>query len=488
MKLAVVFFWLKKHLLAVITVAVFAAALLLRISNLNYNVPFTDEAIYVVVGKMGLFDSDWWSYGAKTWMAGSPYVYPVMTAIAYSFGGIVGSRFLNVIFGLLTIAAIFWLACLLSKRSSDQQLLAGLIAAAILAFAPVSLYLSRLATYDMPSFCFFFFGLAFLLSAEDKKEKPAKAYFLASILLFLAFMTKMVIAIYLPFVFLYSLFKAKKSGGDLFNLWRKYFFLPLVILFGWYGLTNLAAQVSYSGSQISRERMAFSRILFEFWQNSGSIWFWWLVGSIGLLWKKQSRQWLVLTAAGLLVFLFHLVTRRLSTLDKHTFIGVAFLSLVAGLGIGELIWQIKPKVIKAFFAASLAVFLIAFVSFSYQAADRYNYLWLDSSLILNYLTSVVKSGDKLLIEIGPPVILATYDYNNPVNNTTFDWFEYQGESGDQAYAQAAADGYFDYIQLTSNRKIENGIFERVHRQIWENLGDNYRLVYADGDFYLYRRT
>lgn len=93
----------------------------LRIYNLNYNSPFNDEAIYIVLGRLGIFQGDWWIYNAASWMAGQPYVYPSMTAIAYMSGGIVASRVLNVLIGLLAIESMFALTYLISPGTETQK-------------------------------------------------------------------------------------------------------------------------------------------------------------------------------------------------------------------------------------------------------------------------------------------------------------------------------------------------------------------------------
>jgi hypothetical protein len=49
----------------VLLVILLLASFIIRILNLNYNTAFNDEAIYIVIGRMGLFASDWWSYGAN---------------------------------------------------------------------------------------------------------------------------------------------------------------------------------------------------------------------------------------------------------------------------------------------------------------------------------------------------------------------------------------------------------------------------------------
>ena len=102
-------------LLAVILIISF----LLRVVNLNYNSPFNDEAVYIVIGKMGVFGGDWFSYNAKNWMAGFPYFYPTLTALSYITGGIVGSRFLSVMFGIMSIEAVY--VCLLYTSDAADE-------------------------------------------------------------------------------------------------------------------------------------------------------------------------------------------------------------------------------------------------------------------------------------------------------------------------------------------------------------------------------
>ena len=83
-------------------------SLIVRVVNLNYNSFLNDEAIYVVVGKLGLFNGDWSSYNANAWMAGSQYIFPTLTAVAYFFGGITASRFVNVLFGVLSVMLVYF--------------------------------------------------------------------------------------------------------------------------------------------------------------------------------------------------------------------------------------------------------------------------------------------------------------------------------------------------------------------------------------------
>src|SRR3989304_10223442 len=91
----------KKYLLFASAIA--AASFLIRAVNLSYNSPFNDEAIYIVIGKMGLFGGDWTSYNAASWMAGLPFLYPPLAGVGFELGGIVGARMLSVVFGVLSV-------------------------------------------------------------------------------------------------------------------------------------------------------------------------------------------------------------------------------------------------------------------------------------------------------------------------------------------------------------------------------------------------
>src|SRR3989344_1864897 len=110
----------RQRILIALTVMVFIFAFLVRFINLNYNSPFNDEAIYVVVGQSGLFLGDWVSYNAASWMAGHPYFYPSITAIAYKIGGIAQSRFVNVAFGILTLYTIYQIIIILYERGNKK--------------------------------------------------------------------------------------------------------------------------------------------------------------------------------------------------------------------------------------------------------------------------------------------------------------------------------------------------------------------------------
>ncbi len=463
------------------------SATAVRLVNLNYNSPFNDEAIYVVLGRFGIFQGDWWTYNAAAWMAGQPYIYPSMTGVAYMLGGIVGSRLLNVIFGALTIEAIFSLTLLLTPGSYKEKVTSGFIAAVIIAASSVGYYVSRLATYDLPSFYFFILSLVFLWKGMSPEGNIGKWYFLAFVFIFLAFMSKVVIGLYIPFLVLYSGWRSYFISPGNFSFWKKYFLVPLVGLGLIYFVFNFSSMLTYITGQVDRGRSPISQVLMIYWQNTQLVWVLWIVGSLGMLVKKQWRLWLSLTSLALLVFIPHLLMRRWPTLDKHTFLTILFLAPIIGIGFKNLIMQ-RGYIYQFILLMIVVSVLIVYSSLSYVDGQRFNYLWSNSDKVLKELSSITSPGDKVLAEVGASAILANYDQNYPTYTTTFDWFSYRGMEGDKAYEAAIKDGYFDLIELDGGDQTLELYHSKMHNTVLSMVNGTYNKIYDQDGYLIYRRA
>ncbi len=476
----------KTHGYKLVLLSILIASFAIRVINLNYNSPFSDEAIYVVVGKFGLFQGDWVTYGSANWVAGLPMLYPSLTAIVYSFGGIVTSRLINVIFGVLLIETIFILTTQLTPPTKLPRL-PGLIAAAILGAAGTGLYVSRLATYDMPSFYLLILSLVILHRAFVPNSNFGRWYFLAAITLIFSFFTKIITGIYIPLIIVYSFLVVKNLGAEQLFYWKRYFFGCLVIGLGIYTLFNIQALSVYGNSEVTREWADWPSILSLYWDSSRLIWPFFMVGSLGLFLKRQFALWAYLTIAALWILLFHLAGHRLSTLDKHTFLTVIFLSPIIGIGLTNLIQMPAWKSARIILSTITLASLILFWQLSYTDLDHYNNFWTNTASIDNYLASSTHQGDKVLTETGPSIILATYNQNYPINITTFDWFEYQKLIGDKAYNQALQDGYFDFIELESTDLSKKSDRSDLHDLVASQLDPNYKLQYSLDGYEIYKR-
>lgn len=449
-------------------------AVLLRFYGLAYNTAFNDEAIYIVIGKLGLFEWDWWSYNAQSWMAGLPYVYPPLAALAAETYGIVGARLLSVFVSLFIVEEIYRLAVSVTIFDRRYAKLAGMVAAFIAAFSGVGLYISRLATYDALAILFLLFSVNLLLHAPARTD--GRDYFLAALSFFFAISTKIIIGAYLPLLLLLSL----RNTGDPHtrSLWIRYFILPFGLLMVFFMLINLKGFFQYAQSQVEREHYGFPVIFGALWSY---IHFTLLLAVpavlAAFLWGKRKATTLLLLSA-LILPAVHILTHRHATLDKHSFFFVIFISILLGHGIAALLHTRYVQWI------GLPVFVLGAVFYGYGEVRALRILeqeWENTQHMVLFLRDQVQADDRVLFEEGASGILGLYDITPPHNVTTFDWFEYRHRTGDLAYVKAVEDKYFQFIELSG----KNYYHPRLAEKIRSKLPSRYILVYNHFPFEIY---
>lgn len=464
-----------------------------RLINLDYNSAFNDEAVYVIVGSMGIFEKDWWTYNASSWIPGVQYFYPSITAISYNlYGGIVGSRFINVLLGVLLVETIFILTATLYYKLAGEKvitgytMLAGVVGALVVGGSEVSHYVSRLATYDMPSFAFLFLGLLALI--HSKPVTSGRRYFYAALFLSLSYLTKIITGIFIPFIVIYFYFYAKKLGPQNLVFWKKYFLIPVLIVFIIFLLISFDSLFLYYNTQQALVKGEVQQISQTVWESSKYVWAFWFVGTIGMFLKKQFHAWSVLTFAALWVVCFHLASSRTLSIDKHIVLTISFLGIVAGLGASNIISLLKLKSLQVTGIALLILTLGTYWFISYEHLEKFNNQWENLAITEKKMSEVVKQGDKVLAESGSAIILATYEKNYPPNTTTFDWLEYRGVTGEEAFENAVRDGYFDIIQLEAQTKPKSDANAKMSLAVKNSMQSNYKLVFNKDGFYIYQRA
>jgi hypothetical protein len=466
--------------LTVLWVSSLCGAFIVRAIHLNYNSPFNDEAVYVVVGKMGIFLRDWWSYNAQSWMAGLPYLYPSASALAYETGGIVGSRLLNVFFGVLSIAEIYEITFTINLIPNRKKL-ASLIAAIIVGFSSTGIYLSRLATYDMPSFFLFFLSVNYLLKASDAEN--GKYYFIAAVSGLLALYTKIIVGVLLPIVIIFSYMRVAK-GSFARKLWWRYFLVPMVIGLLLFAVINLQGFLNYSHSQVNREFISLSRILGVIWENAAIIILLAVPSFFLLYFTRQARMVSFFLLLACAVPILHIITHRLSTLDKHTFLLVAFLAPVIGYGVSSVFNVITDSRMKLRYAAFICIGVVLYGYTEINYSKRFERQWRNGYAMQENLKKLVTPDSKILVAEGAASILALFPHLMPTDVATLDWFEYQGYAGDAAYTQAIEDGYFTVIELDDQAESKEVLSAKVRSALVEN----YDKIYEENSFEIYARS
>src|SRR5205807_4666458 len=167
---------------ALVMMLIAVAAVYLRVLVPRYSTAYMDESIYVVYGRMFLsrhFEAPLdtplqWSFG---W-----YLWPAMAAAADRIGGLLALRELAAGLGTVTVAATYGFA----SRVFNKTI--GLGAAAVMAVLGPALLVSRIATRDSGSICFFALGLWAYAAAWQKDRK--RDWALAALCFFAAFLCK----------------------------------------------------------------------------------------------------------------------------------------------------------------------------------------------------------------------------------------------------------------------------------------------------------
>ncbi len=496
--------WLKNKAFSQKTIAVFSRpdlayrvilypilifAFFIRIYNINYNSPFKDEATSVFIGRLGLFQGDWVSYNPTAWMSGHPYINPLFSAAAYMTDGIAGSRFLSVVLSVLTIEIVAFITGLFYEGKKNYRYIAGIIAAVILTFSPISLYVSRLTTYDMKCFYLLFMSLLLLKWIERTDKNWGKLYFISAALLMLALLAKVITLIYIPIFFVYSFFQVRKDK-ERFYYWKYYYCLPLIAMGIMYFFLHVGDLLSFGQRQAdSKKAFALSELLGKI---SDSIYLesgWFAIGSIGILSRTQWKKWLQIAGFGFIVLASHLVTHRaIGTMEKHIFLTVSAMAAVSGIGIAYLLEDANTYFSRRVAAALFVLWLIYYAWLGFGRLSYYNDQWPNATGVSRYISQHVSYGDKILTETGSPIILAVYDKNPPINTTTFDSFVYRKKEGAEAYRNAVADGYFKYIELLDQTDDEGDVdFGSIQGIVKSGMKKNYELIYKDNYSLLYKR-
>ena len=459
------------------------SSILIRVIDINYNTAFNDEGIYVVIGRMGLFTGDWWSYGAKLWMAGIPYIYPSLSALAYQLFGLVGSRLLNVFFGVFFVEEVYRFTRLIKIFDERTNKNAALISALLASVSGVGIFVSKLATYDVLSFLLLLLAINSFLKSEYFDN--GKYFFLSFVLIVSAFLTKIIIAAFIPLLFIMSfvLIKNRSIKNRKYALY--YFYIPLFIsgifILIFYSKDLLAYIFSHNG--LGRTD-SFITLFYEIWYFTKYNLILFFFTILIFIKNKKYKQLISLSLLSFVIPIFHIVTRREQTLFKHLYLETVFLSVIAGYGIAYL-YSFKNIYFKYLITTLFGAIFINYYFNSRLILYELQNSWDNTKKLQEYLVRNVKTNDKILTENGGAVILSLYDITFPPKNiVTFDWIDYSNLQDENGYIQAVNDVYFDFIELDGQFSDEDSLDGLIKDQ----MKNNYQLVYRKDNFDVYKKT
>ncbi len=230
-----------EHMLFVVAVS---TILLVRLSNLDYNTLFLDEAINAVIGQDYL--ARVFERGAMSFHFGS-YLYPALSSTLASLGGISALRIGAAL--TTTAAAIF---IYLGTRLVFKER-AALFAMILFGLSGPSISLGQLAVYDTLAIPFLALSMYLFIRAAWETERPLYYLLGSSAAMMGAVLAKYISLIYIPAAlatgFIFFLIKGQTLKITIRTV-TIYWLLPLGIVLGSYGIYHFNDLVNVIAQQI----------------------------------------------------------------------------------------------------------------------------------------------------------------------------------------------------------------------------------------------
>ncbi len=336
----------------VILLIIIMYGLLMTVFGIDYNSAFYDETFSIALGHEVIRGGP---CPACHYMTGSVLIEPVFVAFGDTIGGLHGARIINMLFGLALTLIVYLTARVLFD---DERL--GLIAAAIFVCSGQTLYLMKLATYDM--IAAFFLGSAFLMFIVAEKTKSPFyrniALLEGTIALFIASITKYLLPIFIPVFVLYVIIKHGFRRSAL------YCALPLIVLCVLFLLVapyspNAGTMSELAGARENSQQTF--RILADWLLRWVALAY--LFAVFGMFHKKCGKRAMLLIVFSLPIVILHLATRTEQSVNKNMIFAIVFVAPAAALGVDYLAslfsTRIRSRLVKGFFTVALVlVFLV----------------------------------------------------------------------------------------------------------------------------------
>lgn len=465
----------KINIYSAILLFIILYAFLVRTINLGYNSPFLDEAIYIVLGKKIIDLRIAEVASSISWVGGFPFFYPLLSAISYSIGGILGSRFLNVILGTASVYLVYQFTRELHLFGDKKtQKIAPIVAGGLMAASSIPIALSRLAIYDALAAFIFILGLTILTRAIFEGEKWL--YLISAVILFIAFLAKYIVFIYFAPLLVLTAYLAFQNSKESLKGIIRYFWAPLILLTLVYVVFNFVSLGEFIWGQ-SLKGTSTSFEVIQIFAKYAYFPFLLSLGGIVFLFLRKLRFLAGALLAGSLVpLIVHLLAHESLSVHQHIIYSLFFVLPLAGLFFESLVGKFGHIGIAV---TAAAVFINLFISIP-RFAELGNF-WPNTDKAATVLRENVKSEHKLLAESGDAIYLPLYN-QLPSDNFFGPYvFSYNEQEGQEAYISAIIDGYFDFIEFD-----KSSFSEEDHLAFASVIENRYTAIFDDGTVKVWR--
>jgi 4-amino-4-deoxy-L-arabinose transferase-like glycosyltransferase len=451
---------------ALLLVLVAQSAIVLSLRNSA----FVDEGCYLFSGHTEwaqLFGGPTPDTDYATYFSGSPYLYPMIAAIANALGGLGAARGLSLICMLGATVMLYRATTLLFGRR------AAFYAAGLFALCGPSLFMSHLATFDAPSVLLLASAFWYAIRCADNKVYMLETIGLAVLAIAFKYAA---IAYAIPIVLTVGICAIPRVGWRWATA-RTVVVGSLVMLLA-FGLLCIAGPTSLAGlTSTTLNRPPATNTVDQIAQRSAVyVGFVLVLAAFGTLWfvikrrqqpetntpvESEVSTWnwkvrallaLVLTGSALIAPIGDMRLHTLTSLEKHAGYGLLFAAPMAGWLLsriaGRRVWRTIPAV------AAVA----ALGAFGANQAHEFFGEWLTSTAYVHELEAVTAkepNGAHVLAE--DPWVARYYlgdGGSRFVWNDTYS-FTFTSNTGKQltglpAYQAAITERYFSVVEIDYN--------------------------------------
>ncbi len=382
------------YLRLLLLIAILTVQSVLSLRLMWSNTAYIDEATYMWAGHLEIAH---WLHGTsvppfQTWFSGAPVIYPPISAVADSVGGLVGVRILSLVF-MLGTTALLWD---ITSRLFGSR--AAFFAAALFAILGPTQFLGAFATYDAMALFLMAISAWCVVAARDHGDSTVLLV-AGAVALALANATKYATALFDPIVVvLAALVVAQKRGTKLAFGRAGYLGAMVTALLA--ALLALGGPLYMAGVMYTTLARAIGHdspalVLEDSWKWVGVVWILAWLGVIICLRRGSKGQAMMLgllAAAGMLAPLEQARIHTVTSLHKHVDFGAWLAAPAAGYALAQLS-RISRRRSLSFVAAGLiaaAAILPVGALGSTQAGSLFQG-WPDSSLVIAKLRNLTRS-------------------------------------------------------------------------------------------------
>jgi hypothetical protein len=433
---------------------------LIRVTDINYNSIFIDEAIYVTVGDEAL-QGDFGQHASR-WMYGS-YLYPMIAATVNDAGGLEALRMFSAIVSTLAVVFVF----LVTLRLFGW--VAGFWASFFFSFSASSINLGQFAVYDAPGLLLLAAAFYCVVSASlNQRRGQTHHFFIGGLCFILASLLKYTFALYLPALILTGLILCWLQSQSPVRLLR-WFATPVALVLGlyfscyWSDLSFLLASDGVISPSDSLN------IIQSIGQEIGVVLLLAVVGGVLLLrltyrdWRFESRRFCLLFAllATCLVLsalagpLYHFLSSNSRSLEKHSVYSLMFLCPIAGYTIEAIIQKKQafkgqwPTLYSIMGAAGTFMAIVWFVNGTLDRNWGFQNSWPNVEKTVEYARQAGLDENSRVLAEGSQIYEYYFDFGSKNRAVWYNtWgLRYGGQENVTAMVSAIQDHYFDFVIL-----------------------------------------